>query len=150
MGRGATDPNATQSVATALGITRRAVQKRLKRAREAEQLQPALPTLEAVSAPLSILPNLCEPMKNPPKPCRVEWNDASARAGAMEKMIARRLREALIRGDIPTARMMASAYKDIITTLKALEVEAVRWYRDGQHWLEGIDLQTIYSEQNNP
>lgn len=68
----------------------------------------------------------------------------------MEKMIARRLREALIRGDIPTARMMASAYKDIITTLKALEVEAVRWYRDGQHWLEGIDLQTIYSEQNSP
>lgn len=146
MGRGATDPNATQSVATALGISRRAVQKRLKRAREVEQNQPALPTLEAHTAPLAILPSLCEPMKDPPQPCRVEWGEASARAGMIEKMIARRLKEALIRGDMPTARMMASAYKDIVATLKALEPEAMRFYEGGQHWLEDIELKTIYSE----
>lgn len=146
MGRGAIDPNGTQTIATALGITRRAVQKRLKKAREAEQVQPALPTLEAVSAPLAILPSLCEPMKEPPKPCRIEWCEASARAGMIEKMISRRLKEALIRGDIPTARMMASALKDIISTIRMIEPEAMRWFKDGQYWLEDVELETIFSE----
>jgi len=85
-------------------------------------------------------------MKDPPKPCRVEWGEASARAGMIEKMICRRLKEALLRGDMVTARMLASAYKDIIATLKSLEPEAMRFYGDGQHWLGDIDLKTIYSE----
>lgn len=132
-------------MATALGVSRRAVQKRLKRAREADQSQPALPTLEAHTAPLSILPTLCAPMKKPPTACRILWEEASARAGAVEKMISRRLRDALIQGDIPTARLMAGALKDIIATIKNLEEQAIRW-RDGQPWLEDIELKTIYSE----
>jgi hypothetical protein len=76
----------------------------------------------------------------------VEWCEASARAGAVEKMISRRLRESLIRGDLVTARMMASAHKDAVAVLKELEPEALKFYRDGQPWLEDVDLKTIYSE----
>ena len=133
-------------MATALGISRRAVQKRLKRAREADQSQPALPTLEPHTAPLAILPSLCAPMVKPPVACRILWEEASARAGATEKMISRRLREALIQGDIPTARMMAGALKDIVVTIKHLEERAMNFY-EGQSWLEGIPLRRIYSEK---
>ena len=133
-------------MATALGVSRRAVQKRLKRARGVDQSQPALPTLEPHTAPLSLLPTLCPPMKKPPIACRILWEEASARAGATEKMISRRLREALVQGDIPTARLMAGALKDIINTIKILEEQAIRW-RGDQAWLEGVPLKVIYSEK---
>lgn len=61
-------------------------------------------------------------------------------------MISRRLREALVQGDIPTARLMAGALKDIINTIKILEEQAIRW-RGDQGWLEGVPLKVIYSEK---
>ena len=133
-------------MATALGVSRRAVQKRLKRAREVDQSQPALPTLEVHTAPVSLLPTLCAPMKKPPIACRILWEEASARAGATEKMVSRRLREALIQGDMPTARLMAGALKDIINTIKVLEEQAIRW-RGDQDWLNDVPLKVIYSEK---
>jgi hypothetical protein len=62
-------------------------------------------------------------------------------------MISRRLRESLIRGDLVTARMMASALKDVVQVLKALEPEALRFSK-GQYWLDDTDLQDIYSERD--
>jgi hypothetical protein len=41
---------------------------------------------------------------------------------------------------------MASAHKDAVAVLKELEPEALKFYRDGQPWLEDVDLKTIYSE----
>lgn len=144
MGRASTDPQGTQTIATSLGITRRAVQKRLKRAREADQSQPALPTLEAHTAPFTLLPTIA-PMKNPPQACRILWSEAAGRASATEKMVSRRLREALVAGDMPTARLMAGALREIVMTIARLEEEAIRW-NHGQKWLNDVPLKTIYSE----
>lgn len=144
MGRASTDPQGTQTMATSLGITRRAVQKRLKRAREVDQSQPALPTLEAHTAPFSLLPSV-KPMKKPPQACRILWMEASARAGATEKMISRRLQDALIAGDMPTARLMAGALREIVSTIRVLEEEAIRW-KHNQTWLHDIPDKILYSE----
>ena len=144
MGRASTDPQGTQTIATSLGITRRAVQKRLKRTREADQSQPALPTLEAHTAPFTLLPTIA-PMKNPPQACRILWSEAAGRASATEKMVSRRLREALVAGDMPTARLMAGALREIVMTIARLEEEAIRW-NHGQKWLNDVPLKTIYSE----
>jgi len=145
MGRASTDPRGTQAMATSLGITRRAVQKRLKRAREADQSQPTLPTLEAHAAPFTLLPTIA-PMKKPPQACRILWMEAAARAGATEKMISRRLREALVTGDMPTARLMSGSLREIVMTIRALEEQAIRWRHD-QKWLHDVPDNILYSEE---
>ena len=144
MGRASTDPQGTQTIANSLGITRRAVQKRLKRAREAIESQPALPTLEAHTAPFTLLPTIA-PMKNPPRACRILWMEAAARAGATEKMVSRRLREALVAGDMTTARLMSGALREIVMTIRALEEQAIRWRHD-QKWLHDVPDKILYSE----
>jgi hypothetical protein len=84
-------------------------------------------------------------MKKPPQACRILWMEASARAGATEKMISRRLQDALIAGDMPTARLMAGALREIVSTIRVLEEEAIRW-KHNQTWLHDIPDKILYSE----
>lgn len=84
-------------------------------------------------------------MKRPPPSCRVLWEEAAARAGATEKMISRRLREALVSGDIPTARMMSASLRDVVVVIRQLEERALA-FKEGQPWLNDIEMADIFSE----
>ena len=71
--------------------------------------------------------------------------EAAARAGATEKMVSRRLREALVAGDMTTARLMSGALREIVMTIRALEEQAIRWRHD-QKWLHDVPDKILYSE----
>ena len=144
MGQAPLDLNGTQSYATSEGVSRRTAQRKLKAIKTfSDPAQPALPTLEKYSPyPPTLLAPTIAPLTKPPTPARIDWEEASARAGATEKMISIRLRDALRSGDLVTARVMACAYRDVIGALRTLESESEKMASD-RRWRSRTNARSL-------
>ncbi|NBT35461.1 MAG: hypothetical protein EBT03_07965 [Betaproteobacteria bacterium] len=125
MPTGITDINSTLLEAERDGVTRRAVQLRRQKQREAagEEQPPAAanyrPGGTARRVPIM-------PLSQPVKPERLRPIEAAARAGALERALHRRLQEALERGDLAAVKLLSASWKEVLTGLNKLEEAAER------------------------
>jgi hypothetical protein len=139
MGQQATDPNGTLSQARALGCSRRTAQRHRKKLVEAARAD--LHALVPQQQPLAFVPLQLAPLKMP-RAGRITALSAAARAGALEKAVFTRLKEATEAGDAPAVKLFASAWKDIlgaVTTLEGMAEEVLRirrWEAQKRHCVE--------------
>jgi len=118
MGQQPTDPNSTMLLAEQQGVSRRTIQRRQRRLREAAaaDLETLLPQQQAL--PLMAL-NV-QPLKMP-RAQRISALQAAARAGALEKAVFERLRQAVEKGDVAAVKLFSASWKDILAGVQALE-----------------------------
>lgn len=118
MGQQPTDPNSTLVLAEQLGVSRRTIQRRQKRLREAAaaDMQTLVPQQQA----LPLMPVNVEPLKMP-RAQRISALQAAARAGALEKAVFERLKQAVQKGDVAAVKLFSASWRDILAGVQALE-----------------------------
>ena len=118
MGQQPTDPNGTLVEAQRLGLSRRTIQRRQKKLREA-----AAADMQALVPQQQVLPLVAlnvAPLKMP-RAQRISALQAAARAGALEKAVFTRLKEAVEKGDVAAVKLFSASWKDILAGVQALE-----------------------------
>jgi len=118
MGQQPTDPNGTLVEAQRLGLSRRTIQRRQKKLREAAaaDMQALVPQQQV----LPLVPINVQPLRMP-RAQRISALQAAARAGALEKAVFERLKQAVEKGDVAAVKLFSASWKDILTGVQALE-----------------------------
>lgn len=146
MGRGITDPNQTAVQAEREGVSRRTIQRRLKKAKEAAQADLQAHRPQQMVIP-SIVPDLVPPLKLE-DPKRISAHDCAARAGALERAVFRRLAEAVENGEPASVRLYAGAWKEVLGGIRDLEKMAYEvdrvmseadWVLKEYKWKQGLE-----------
>jgi len=118
MGQQPTDPNSTLVLAEQQGVSRRTIQRRQKKLREAAAAE--LTTLVPQQQALPLMAVNAQPLKMP-RAQRISALQAAARAGALEKAVFQRLKESVEKGDVAAVKLFSASWKDILAGVQALE-----------------------------
>ena len=118
MGQQPTDPNSTLVLAEQQGVSRRTIQRRQKKLREAAAAE--LTTLVPQQQALPLMAANAQPLKMP-RAQRISALQAAARAGALEKAVFQRLKESVEKGDVAAVKLFSASWKDILAGVQALE-----------------------------
>lgn len=100
------------------GVSRRTIQRRQRRLREAAAAD--LETLVPQQQALPLMALNVQPLKMP-RAQRISALQAAARAGALEKAVFERLRQAVEKGDVAAVKLFSASWKDILAGVQALE-----------------------------